>query len=331
PGSGPLAPSTLARTLREEWGYELEQKTLAEHPRLGELRSVYVDGRHPRLLLNGRLLPRQRAFILAREIGYRHLGLGERAVTSSWLEVESFEQLLNNLKASYFAGALLIAADSLTRDLEKVFAAPRWRARALRGLLRRHGATPEMLFYRLTELVPQRFGLREIFFLRLTRRAGSDAVRLTKIFNMSRVLVPHGINLGEHYCRRWPAFGLLAELAGGEDGEDPERPLIGVQRSTFLDQEAEFFVLSMARPLVLSPGTHSCVSLGFLLDGDFRRRVRFWDDPEIPQVEVNLTCERCSLSAAECTDRVAEPVLSRRRSEQQSKREALARLVDTFG
>jgi transcriptional regulator with XRE-family HTH domain len=328
--SGPLTPSLLAKTLRQRWGYEVEQKTLAEHACLGDLRSVFVDGPRPRLLLNARLLPRQKAFVLAREIGYRQLGLAARAVTSSWLEADSFEQLLNNFRASYFAGALLIEADSLSRDLERVFAAPRWRARALRGLLRRHGATPEMLFYRLTELVPQRFGLREIFFLRLTRQPGSDSVRLTKVFNMSRVPVPHGISLGEHYCRRWPAFDLLADLAGGADGEDPERPLVGVQRSTFLDQQAEFFVFSMARPLVLSPGYHSCVSLGFLLDDDFRARVRFWDDAEIPRVAVNLTCERCHLAAAECAERVAAPVLSRRRGEQQRKRLALAELLGSF-
>ncbi len=328
--SGPLAPSVLAGTLASEWGYEVEQTTLTEHDRLGELRSVFVDGTTPRLLLNGRLLGRQKAFVLAREIGYRHLGLGERALTSSWLEAESFEQLLNNFKASYFAGALLIEAESLTADLERAFAAPRWQERALRGLLRRHGATPEMLFYRLTELVPQRFGLREIFFLRLTRGAGSDSVRLTKVFNMSRVPVPRGISLGEHYCRRWPAFPLLAELAAGDGGHNPEKPLVSVQRSRFLEPEAEFFVLSMARPLVLSPGSHSCVSLGFLLDEDFRRRVRFWDDPAIPRLEVNLTCERCPLSPTECADRIAEPVFARRREARRQKREALAGLLDSF-
>ena len=113
--SGPLTPSVLAKTLRERWGYEVEQKTLAEHARLGDLRSVLVDGKSPRLLLNGGLLPRQKAFVLAREIGYRHLGLGARAVTSSWLEADSFEQLLNNFKASYFAGALLIEAEQPDR------------------------------------------------------------------------------------------------------------------------------------------------------------------------------------------------------------------------
>ena len=330
PASGPLSPTALAAVLAEEWDYEIELETLTGHPRLGDLRSVYVDAERPRLLVNGGLLGRQKAFVLAREIGYRQLGLAERAVTSSWLEADSFEQLLNNFKASYFAGALLIEADSLTRDLEKLFAAPRWRPRALRGLLRRQGATPEMLFYRLTELVPERFGLREIFFLRLTRGADSQSVRLTKVFNMSRVAVPHGISLAEHYCRRWPAFPLLAELAGGDGGVDPERPLIAVQRSRFLEPEAEFFVVSMARPLVLLPGVHSCVSLGFLMDADFRRRVSFWDDPEIPRREVNLTCERCHLAPGDCVDRVAEPVLARRRQDQQGKREALAELLGSF-
>src|SRR5437588_174328 len=105
-------------------------------------------------------------FVLAREVGYRHLGLAERAVTSTWIKVESFEQVLNNFKASYFAGALLIDAESLRESLQTLFGKPRWDGAALLACMRRYDATPETFFHRLTQLVPQFFGLREIFFLR---------------------------------------------------------------------------------------------------------------------------------------------------------------------
>ena len=53
----------------------------------------------------------QKKFILAREIGYQVLGLKERAMTSAPERVDSFEQVLNDFKASYFAGALLSIAN----------------------------------------------------------------------------------------------------------------------------------------------------------------------------------------------------------------------------
>ncbi len=326
PAGERLEGAALAAVLQGDWGYAIEEDTLAGHPDLGTLRSVFVDGRPPRLLVNGRLLPSQKAFVLAREIGYRELGLGARAITSSWLEVESFEQVLNNFKASYFAGALLLDAERLGADLEEFLAAPTWRGDALLELIRRHGATPEMFFYRLTELVPERFGLREIFFLRFTRPEDRPDPVLTKVFNLSRVPVPHGIGLDEHYCRRWPALELLARLAAAPD-RHPERPLVAVQRSRFLDAEAEFFVLSVARPLVLTPDSDSAVSLGFLLDDDFRRRVAFWDDPAIPRRDVNLTCERCRLTQAQCAERAAPPRLVRRQERQTRKKAALADLL----
>ncbi|NBC16783.1 MAG: XRE family transcriptional regulator, partial [Bacteroidetes bacterium] len=195
--------------------------------------------------------------------------------------------------------------------------------------LSRYGATPEMLFYRLTELIPERFGLREIYFQRFHNEADTDRFKLTKVLNMSRVPVPHGLSLGEHYCRRWPAPRLLRRLAAEQTAHDAaQQPLVRAQRSRFLDDEAEFFVLTLARPLALTPGTNSSVSLGFLMDEAFKERVCFWDDPAIPRVEVNLTCERCPLAPSACHDRVAPPVIYQKQQEQSRKEEALATLLN---
>ena len=325
-----ISPEALGARLESEWGYRLDTETLASHPELSGFRSVFVDGEPPRLLVNRQLLPEQRAFVLAREIGYRRLELAPRSAISTWLEMESFDEVLNNFKASYFAGALLIDRDALTGDLEELFARERWDGASFLRLLRRHHATPEMLLYRLTELVPRRFGLQEIFFLRFTRESRDgggreDPVTLTKLFNLSRVPVPHGIGGGEHYCRRWPGPRLLKRLA--TEGGRPSAPRVAVQRSRFLDDDAEFFVIAVARPLVLDRDRLSSVSLGFRVNRAFRRRVRFWNDPSIPVVDVSLTCERCRLTPRECDERVAEPVevLRRRRLERQKR--ALAELL----
>jgi hypothetical protein len=253
--------------------------------------------------------------------------LTKRALTSTWIKVESFEQVLNNFKASYFAGALLIDRDVLREDLRRFFARPKWDGAALLEVMRRYDATPETFYYRLTQLIPRFFGLREIFFMRFSHASRTDSYELTKVFNLSRVPVPHGVGAGETYCRRWPGLRLLHEMERAGKARTA-RPVVAAQRSHFLDEGAEFFVIAMARPLALSDRANSSVSLGFLLDDTFRERVRFWNDPAVPQAEVNLTCERCPLSPEECRERAAPPVLHEKQERQNRKEEALHQLLE---
>jgi hypothetical protein len=329
PEDGPVGEDRLRSLLETEYGYQIDTTTLHADPHLNELRSVYDASDGPRLYVNCELLPEQRTFVYGREIGFLHLGLTDRPRTSSWIQATSFDEVLNNFRASYFSGALLIPQDRLYDDLDHFFAKEQWAPELLLETLSRYGVTPEMLFYRLTELIPERFGLREIYFQRFHNDVDTDRFQMTKVLNMSRVPVPHGLSLGEHYCRRWPAPRLLRRLADLQrSGDTPEQPLVRAQRSYFLGEDAEFFVLSLTRPLALTPGTNSSVSLGFLMDETFRERVRFWDDPAIPRVTVNLTCERCPLTPSECHDRVAPPVIFQKQQEQSRKEEALATLLN---
>lgn len=324
----PVDPGELRAVLEADYGYVIDEEELSRRPELASFRSVFRAGEPPRLWINGRLLPSQRAFVLAREIGYRHLGLSERAVTSSWLEIESFDQLLNNFRASYFAGAVLLDRESLGGRLGELFESPRWDPAALLDCMQGYGATPEMFFYRLTELVGPLFGLDELFFVRFTHPAGSGRYHLSKLFNLSGVPVPYGMGLAEHYCRRWPGVAALRKLTGRQHGGAEETPVVVAQRSHFLDEDAQFLVLSMARTLALDPGMHSSVSIGFRVNDAFRRAVRFWDDEEIPDAEVNLTCERCRLTPEECGDRVAEPLIYRRQQDHHRRKAALAELLE---
>ena len=326
-GRKPPAFSRLRAILEREHGYVLDEKTLPASPELKSFRSVFLDGKPPKLLINGRLMPSQKGFLLAREIGYRELRLTERATTSSWLKVESFDQVLNNFKASYFAGALLTDRDALREDLARFFARPKWNGDALLDVMRRYDATPETFFHRLTQLIPRFFGLREIFFMRFSHPVRTQSYDLTKVLNLSRVPVPHGVGAGETYCRRWPAMRLLREMERAGRARDP-RPVVSAQRSHFLDEGAGFFVIAMARPLALSARANSCVSLGFLVDDAFRDRVRFWDDPAVARVDVSLTCERCRLSSRECRERAAPPILHDRQEQQNRKEDALRRLLE---
>lgn len=324
PGQPP-EEAVLRRILEERWGYRIDTATISSHPDLGRFRSVFVDGDEPTLHVNGRLLPVQRAFILSREIGYRTMGLTERARTSSWIKIESFPQVLNNFKASYFAGALLIDRESLGAELAELFSRTSWDDHRFLECMDRYRATPEMFLYRLTELVPQLFGLEKLFFVRFHQRDADGGVALTKVFNLSGVPVPYGVGLKEHYCRRWPGLRLVdgAAAAGGKPGS------VEAQRSRFLGEGAEFFVIALGRTLTLDSAARTSVSIGFLMDARFKRIARFWDDPTVPRVEVNLTCERCALTAEECSDRVAPPALHQQQLDLQRQEAALAELASS--
>ena len=332
-GGEPVDAETLRRLLVDTYGYEIDPTTLPEHPELNDFRSVYVEGDPPTLLVNGDLMPVQQAFIFAREIGYQELDVDERARTSSWLKVESYEQVFNNFRASYFAGAVLIDRDALIEDLNAIFDLPTWQPDRLRACMDRFHATPEMFTYRLTELVPHFFGLDDFFFLRFHHQSGSPDFELTKLLNMSPVAVPHGIGLREHYCHRWPAIRLLKSLDRQQQtngvSTDPrdQSPQFLAQRSRYIDSDAEFFVLSTARPLALRPETNSCVSLGFLLTETFKQTVQFWDDEAISTDRVNLTCERCPLPPSDCRERVAPPTLYEEKQAQERKEAALEALT----
>lgn len=323
----PMNCEQFQGVLEQEYDHILDETTLNKYPELKGFRSVWVGGKPPKLLINGKLLPSQKAFILGREIGYCYLGLKERATSSSWLKVKSFEQVLNNFKASYFSGALMINRDLLYADLVRFFHNKRWHGQAFLTLMRRYEATPEMFLYRLSELIPKLFGLNEIFYLRFNNEAGTDVYRLTKELNMSRVKVPYGIGLHEHYCRRWLSISLLKELAQRQKHRRMEPTVIAAQRSRFVESGAEFFTITLARPLALTEGTNSSMSLGFLINDDFKNTVLFWDDPAIPRVDVNETCERCGLTEAECKDRVALPYIYNQDQNQKIRDKVLQQLI----
>lgn len=331
-----LSAASLKAALEDDHGYSVSYDAFEQRPALRNLRSVRRDGRRPRLWVNDRLMGSQKAFALARELGYLELGLKERSTTSSPLKVASFDQVINDFKAAYFAGAVMIPRDALVADLEAFFKRSSWSPAEMLALASRYRSTPETFFYRLSQLLPKFFGLEELFFLRLTHRTAGDRFKLSKILNMSQLPIFHGLEPDEHYCRRWSGIRLLeafkAQLAAPDAALGSEFAIDGdvmatAQRATFLAEDMELFVATSSRPLALVAGVTSSVSLGLLIDRSFKRRVRFWNDPAIPQLEVNLTCERCGLSDDECDARVAPPTLFQATETRRQQEEQLAELI----
>jgi hypothetical protein len=313
----------LRAMIESQFDYRLDDRQLAKRPKLQRFRSVLVNKprQGPNLLINPALTERQCKFILAREIGYRVLDLKERAMTSAPERVDSFEQVLNDFKASYFAGALLINRDSLLADLKKFFALDRWRPEKLRALLDRYEVTPEVLMYRLTELLPRYFGIR-LHFLRFNHEGGE--YRLVKHLNMSQVLIPAGTGVNEHHCRRWLAIRILQKLESQRNGST--EPLIEAQLSKFIDSDARFLCIAIARRLTLNTAATSSVSVGFRIDEGFEHVVRFAGDANIARLDIDGTCERCRLTAHQCAERAERPFLLESQKAKQAVEAELATL-----
>ena len=320
-GGPPVPDGALEALLTGSFGYELGEIPVQERPVLAAYRAIYLPVDPPRLLLNPALLPSQRKFVLAREVGYRVLGLTDRALTNSPDRVDSFAQVLNDFKAAYFAGCLLMPRERVLEDLQALFDLPAWQGEQLLALLRAYDVTPETLLYRFSELVPTFFQLR-VHFLRFSEVNGS--YRLYKHLNMNELSLPAGFHLPEHYCRRWLTVRIIRELARtGLDG-----PIVGIQRSRFLESQKEFLCLGFARRDNLPPYLYTSVILGLRVDEELLRRVRFASDPAIPQGLLNETCERCPLPAEQCSERAAPPTRWQQEQAVEARQRALQALLD---
>ena len=110
----------LEEVLFEEFGCEIDDISLKDAPELKQLRSVYVPKRKT-LLLQSDLIEAQRAFQIAKEIGFQALKLKKRPLASSLIKVNSFDQVLNNYKAAYFAVSILVPERAFVEDLKGFF------------------------------------------------------------------------------------------------------------------------------------------------------------------------------------------------------------------
>lgn len=316
----PVSPDHLEALLREVYGYRIDRQGLAARPELSGLRSLYQRKRRT-LMINPQVTETQRAFLLARELAFNELALKTRPVFTPGIEAGSFEEALNNFKASYFAVALLLNRQHLVPDLERIFELDEWTPSVFTDLLDHYRASPEMLIQRLTNLLPKHFGLRNLFLLRFRHDAVRDQFRITKELHLAKLHSPHANEINEHYCRRWVSLSVLKELEARQRAGENPAAIADFQRSSYVGSREEYLILSLARPNAPSPGNVS-VSLGIQIDERLRRRVAALSGERIPLRTVNETCERCPL--ADCAERAAPPTVI----ERDERRAAMRRAVD---
>ncbi|MGF1532923.1 MAG: helix-turn-helix domain-containing protein [Bernardetiaceae bacterium] len=314
---GPPTDTQLTRYLTHTLGITLNHERLLDYPDLEGLRSFWSADQRT-LYLNPKLNQQQYRFVLAREAGFHLLKLDPRPDTFSYVKPSSFEIILNNYKASYFAGALLMQPKAIVQDFQRLLSEPVWQEARLRGLLYKYEASPEMLLHRLTSLAPRFLGLSNLFFLRFSDKGRIDKYQITKELHLSGLHSPHANLRYEHYCRRWISLEVLKSVAQNPD----KAPVIGIQQSKYLDSGKAYLVLAAARPMFPTQGENCSVSIGFELNEETYQKIKFLD--QIPEIIVNETCERCTLSS--CRVRQFDPVVWERKEQNRRKSKAIKAL-----
>lgn len=313
-GTVPYTKKFLEKKLGERYGVSVERRALPQPGKSLSIRS-YFSHADKRLLLSEGLSNAQENFLIARELGFQYLDLQERPIVTRILETTSFEKLLNNFKASYFAVALLMDEEELKNDIQEISRKSTWQPELVLGLIKKYGVTQEMFLQRLTNILPHHFGIEDLFFLRLSASEDLKDFRMTKELHLGQSHSPYINELHEHYCRRWVSTRILKELRMLSSKRAKNGGIASAQISKYWETDKEYFCISMGKPA--TSGKSTSVTIGLLVTPQLRGIFNFLNDPSVIRKEVNTTCERCSMP--DCEARVAPPIVI----EEQRKREEL--------
>ncbi|KOY87213.1 hypothetical protein AD998_14590 [bacterium 336/3] len=297
--------------------YHIQTQETTFEPALKSLRSVLKGNT---LLINQSLSVTQKRFVLCREIGFAFLKIKKRSTTFSWVEVRSFDEVLNNFKASYFAGALLLPQNMLVNDLKTFFKQKQFDAEFFINLNAQYQVTPETLLYRCSNLLPKYFGLNELFFLRFDNT--DKQFNLTKEMHISGLHNPHASALEEHYCRRWISITILQDLQ--KHHKKGSEILCKAQISEYYDSPNRYFVLAMARSLSPTPALSS-LAIGIKINEQAQKTIQFLEDKNLIIKKVGETCQRCS--ATDCPERMSEPSILLKKQAKKERKQALEKLT----
>jgi predicted transcriptional regulator len=290
-----ISSKELEEILVEEYGYIVKGNELSKYEALGTLRSVFVP-KTKTLLLTNEIDESQRTFIYAKELAYNYLEFKERLYTFPWIKFDTFDQVLNNFYASYFAGALIIPNAKITDRLNEIFEKDTFDTKLFLNAIDTFNASPESFYQRLTNILPKEFNIQNLFFLRFTYKAGSEKFHLKKELHLSHQHSPHANETNEHYCRRWVSLKVLKDLS--ENKKDHE---FDIQISDYQNDGMKYLVLSSATKDPFNENYYRSISVGLLINKQLQRKIAFLADPNIKTQDVGVTCERCAITG--CAER----------------------------
>ena len=291
-----VSTKELEEILIEEYNYTINSTELSKHDNLDELRSIYIDKKKT-LLISKQIDESQKRFIYAKEIAYNYLEVKDRLYTFPWIQFKSFDQVLNNFLASYFAGALLIPKDRLINELKKFFNKSTWDESTFLSLMKKFTSSPETFYQRLTNILPKHFNFKNLFFLRFTHKTNSKSYRLSKELHITQQQAPHATELQEHYCRRWVSLRTINNL----EIKSKEQHVFEAQISNYPQTNNQYFVFSSATSDPFKKDIYRSVSIGMLISPHLKKHIKFLNHDSIITKNVGVTCETCAIK--DCSER----------------------------
>ncbi len=320
----PLEIATLESTL-QKMNVSVNRKRMNSMEALNDLRSYY-SAANGILYINKAFSTAQEKFLMAREIGFHALGITDRPFETNIQHSDSFDMLLNNFKASYFAVALLMPEDNFTEDVKRIVMQPKWNDKSWLDLCNKYDVTPEMMMQRLTNILPSHFSIDHLFFLRISGDVAKDEYEITKELHLSQVHNPYANATHEHYCRRWVSINSLKHIAGQIARKKYKQPVVEAQISQYWQTHNRYLCISIAKPGARGSNEIVSVTIGLLIDQKLSQTMPFVNDPAITVRTVHTTCERCGIM--DCRERATPPVEILKQQQQEKINEALKQLEE---
>ncbi len=284
-----LTSNELEDILIEEYGYHILDNELNKYKALGNLRTVFVP-KTKTLLLADDIDEAQRTFIYAKEIAYNFLEIKNRLYTFPWIKFETFDQVLNNFYASYFAGALILPKAKITEQLSGIFEKDTFDVTLFLKAMADFNASPESFYQRLTNILPKAFNIQNLFFLRFSHEAKTNQYHLKKELHLSHHHSPHANETNEHYCRRWVSLQVLNDISKSKKEHE-----FNIQISDYQNDGQKYLVLSSATKDPFKDNQYRSISIGLLINKQLQRKLKFLGNPKILTKPVGVTCERCAI------------------------------------
>jgi transcriptional regulator with XRE-family HTH domain len=304
----------------QKMGIEVNRKKISGMEALQDLRSYYSAG-NKTLFINKAFSTAQEKFLLAREIAFQYLAITERPYATMIRNSASFDMLLNNFKASYFAVAMLMPEENFVEDIKRIVMQPKWSDKAWLDCCTRYDVTPEMMMQRLTNILPNHFSIDHLFFLRISGHPAKDDFEITKELHLSQLHNPYANATHEHYCHRWVSINSIKHVAESLEKKKYGQPVVEAQISQYWQTHNRYLCISIAKPAAKGSDEIVSVTIGLMIDQKLLQTMPFVNDTSIPVKTVHTTCERCGIM--DCTDRVAAPVEILKEQRQEKINEAL--------
>lgn len=315
--------SFFEEILVEEYGYTIDTKELDKHENLEELRNIYIPNKKT-LLISKNVSEAQKSFIFAKELAYNYLQIENRLYTFPWIKFDSFDQMLNNFKASYFAGALIIPQKSIVAKLHNLFESDTWNSMELHRIIKSYNCSQETFYQRLTNILTEHFNIKNLFFLRFNSLAKTDEFKLTKELHLTQQQAPHENRNNEHYCRRWISLQTIKDL----DASKKDRPTFGIQISSYENEKSEYLVLSSASKDPFKKDVNRSISIGMLLSPHLKQKFKFLKEDTFSKKIVGVTCETCAVQ--NCKERASKPFKVERAQRHEHIENTVTNIINSY-